>query len=274
MNNGQPPTSVALYTEVHGSGDPILCLHGLGGSLFTWRHFITPFSQNHKLITVDFRGSGQSPKPLDTHYSIEEHANDIYEIIIKEDLTNLTLVGNSLGGAVALLVAIRLSEQDPSRLAKLVLISSGGDKKKIPLHLKLLRSFLGKPMLRLSPSRLAARMVLGVCYFDKSKPTREQVDAYAGPLANRAGKNALLQTARQCIPQNFEEILAKLKTLTVPTFILWGRQDAVIPVSVGEQLHQVIPNSTLEIIEQCGHIPQEENPDETIARVSKFLLAT
>ncbi len=274
MSNPPPSTSITLYKEIAGNGDPILCLHGMGASLFTWRHFVAAFSQNHKLITVDFRGSGKSPKPLDTHYSIEEHANDIYELIIKENLTNLTLVGNSLGGAVALLVAIRLTEQDPSRLAKLVLIASGGDKKRLPLHLRLLRSFLGKAMLQLSPSKIAAHMVLRVCYYDKSKATKEQVVAYANPFKDRAGKNALLQTARQCIPQNFDEVLAKLKSITVPTFILWGRQDAIIPVSVGEQLHQLIPNSTLEIIEQCGHIPQEENPDETIALISKFLLST
>ena len=132
MNNGQPPTSVTLYKEVYGSGDPILCLHGLGASLFTWRHFIAPFSQNNKLITVDFRGCGKSPKPDDTHYSIEELADDIYNLIISENLTKLTLVGNSLGGAVALLVAVRLTEQDPTRLARLVLIDSGGDKNTYP----------------------------------------------------------------------------------------------------------------------------------------------
>ena len=272
MDNGQ--TSLTLYKEVHGDGDPILCLHGLGASLFTWRHLVAPFSQKNKLITVDFRGCGKSPKPRDTHYSIEEHANDIYNIIIGENLTNLTLVGNSLGGAVALLVAIRLTEQEPPRLAKLVLIDSGGDKKHLPLHLKLLRSILGAPMIHLSPARLAARMVLKVCYYDKEQTTEEQVDAYAGPIASPGGRNALLQTAKQCIPQNFDEILAKLKLITVPTLILWGRQDRVIPLIVGEQLHQAIPNSTLDIIEQCGHIPQEEKPDETIARLTRFLSTT
>ncbi len=265
--------AINLYKEVHGSGDPILCLHGLGASLFTWRHFIAPFSQNNKLITVDFRGAGKSPKPNDTHYAIEEHANDIYNLILAEDLTKLTLIGNSLGGAVSLLLAIRLSEQDPARLSKLILIDSGGDKKNLPIHLKLLRSILGGPIVYLSPSTLAAKMVLRLCYYDKKKTTKEQVAAYATPIASPGGRHALLQTAKQCIPKNFEKVLAKLHTITVPTFILWGREDGVIPLSVGEQLHQAIPNSTLEVIERCGHIPQEENPDETIARISKFLAA-
>lgn len=271
LSNGQASAPINLYKEVYGSGDPILCLHGLGASLFTWRHFIAPFSQNNKLITVDFRGCGKSPKPNDTHYAIEDHASDIYNLILAENLTKLTLVGNSFGGAVALLLAIRLSEQDPARLSKLILIDSGGDKQNLPVHLKLLRSILGEPIVYLSPCKLAARMVLRVCYCDKKKTTKEQVEAYATPIASPGGRHALLQTAKQCIPENFEEVLVKLRTIAVPTFILWGREDTVIPLSVGEQLHQVIPNSTLDIIEQCGHVPQEERPDETIARVSRFL---
>src|SRR5258705_6993595 len=103
MTNLRPSASVSLYKEVYGAGDPILCLHGLGANIYSWRHFITPFSQHNKLILVDFKGCGKSPKPLDTHYSIQHKADDIYNLILADDLTNLTLVGNSLGGGIALL---------------------------------------------------------------------------------------------------------------------------------------------------------------------------
>lgn len=260
-----------MYKEVYGSGDPILCLHGLGASMFSWRHFIAPFSQSNKLILVDFKGCGKSPKPRDTHYSIEEKTDEIYKLIVEENLTNLTLVGNSLGGGVALLLAIRLGELEPVRLSRLVLIDSAGDKRYMPAHLKLVRSILGAPLIYLSPSKLAAKMVLRMCYFDKKKITDEQVEAYASPMASLGGRHALLQTARQCIPPNIDELLAKVKTITVPTFLLWGREDGITPLKVGELLHEAIPNSMLEVIEQCGHVPQEEKPDETIALISKFL---
>ena len=263
-----------LYKEVYGSGDPILCLHGLGASMFSWRHFIAPFSQRNKLILVDFKGCGKSPKPADTHYSIEEHTNEIYKFIISENLTNLTLVGNSLGGAVALLLAVRFSEEEPNRLSRLVLIDSAADKRYMPAHFKLVRSILGLPIIYLSPTKLAVKMVLRRCYYDKNKITSKDGAAYATPMASPGGRHALLQTVRQCIPPNADELLAKVKTITVPTFILWGREDRIIPLKVGELLHQAIPNSTLEIIEQCGHVPQEEKPDETIARISRFLANT
>ena len=271
MTNRQPSASVSLYKEVYGAGDPILCLHGLGANIYSWRHFIAPFSQNNKLILVDFKGCGRSPKPLDTHYSTEEKVEDIYKLILEENLTKLTLVGNSLGGAIALLLAIRLGKQQPDRLSKLVLIDSAGDEGTLPAHLKLLRSPLGTPIIYLAPSKLAALMTLRMCYYDRKRITKKQVNAYAAPLANRGGRHALLHTARQCIPANAKELIAQVATINVPTFILWGREDKVIPLKVGQLLHQLIPNSTLEVIERCGHIPQEEKPEETISRISSFL---
>ena len=271
MTTSQTSPSTSLYKEVYGAGDPILCLHGLGANTYSWRNFITPFSQNNKLILVDFKGCGKSPKPRDTHYSIEEKVDDIYNLIIGGNLTNLTLVGNSLGGAIALLLAIRLENEKSDRLSKLILIDSAGDKKSLPPHLNLLRSPLGTPMIYLSPSKLAAKITLRMCYYDGTKITKEQVKAYAAPLASLGGRHALLQTARQCIPENADELIAAASTITVPTLIIWGREDKVIPLKVGELLHQLLPNSTLEIIEECGHIPQEEKPDETIARISRFL---
>jgi pimeloyl-ACP methyl ester carboxylesterase len=190
---------------------------------------------------------------------------------MEENLTNLTLIGNSLGGAIALLLAIRLQEQEPGRLSRLVLIGSAGDKRYLPAHLTLARSILGAPIIHLSPPKLAARIILSLCYFDRKKISREQVEAYARPMESWEGRHALLQTTRQCIPPNADELLAKVKSLTVPTFILWGREDRIMPIRVGELLHEVIPNSTLEIIERCGHIPQEEKPDETIERISRFI---
>jgi len=272
MSNDETATYPSLYKEVYGSGDPILCLHGLGASMYSWRHFIAPFSQNNKLILVDFKGCGQSPKPKDGHYSIGEHADAVYRMIIEENLTRLTLVGNSLGGAIALLVASRLQEQNPNRLSNLVLIDSAGDKDRVPGHLKLVRSILGKPVIYFAPSKLAAKLVMKMCYYDKKRITSDDVAAYARPIASRGGRHALLQTARQCIPSNAAELLAKVKTITVPTLILWGRADGIIPLAVGELLHREIPNSKLEVIEECGHVPQEEKPEETIERISRFLM--
>ncbi len=265
------PNTIALHKMVYGSGDPILCLHGLGANSYSWRHFIEPFSKNNKLILVDFRGCGESPKPTDKNYSAKTHAEDIYNLIIEEDLKNLTIVGNSFGGGIGLMLAIRLSKEAPERLAKLILIDAGAYKQFMPRYLKLLRTFVGPAMTRALPAKAAARFVLTASYYDRKKISNEQVVAYARPFSSREARHALLETTRQMVPSDIDETIGKLGEITVPTLVLSGRQDRVVPLAAAELLHRAIPNSTLEVLEQCGHIPQEEKPEETIARISRFL---
>jgi pimeloyl-ACP methyl ester carboxylesterase len=260
-----------LYKEEHGDGDPILCLHGLGANIFTWRHFIAPLSANNKLILVDLKGFGKSAKPEDGYYSLQNHADAVYELILKNDWRRLTLIGNSYGGALALLLAGRLEESAPSRLLKLVLIDAAAYKEYLPRYVKLMRTIMGSLMIFLLPARLSVRFVLNLSCFDQGKIKEEQVAAYAGPLGDPGARNALLQTVRQGVPPNAHELVTKFKNISVPTLILWGRHDKVIPLKAGELLNQALRNSVLEVVEQCGHIPQEEQPQKTIARISKFL---
>jgi pimeloyl-ACP methyl ester carboxylesterase len=264
-------TSEYLYKEEYGEGDPILCLHGLGANIFTWHYFIDSFSKNHKLVLVDLKGCGRSAKPEDELYSIQDHADALYELILQNDWRRITLVGNSYGGALALLLAGRLEENDSSRISSLVLIDAGAYKEYLPGYVRLMRTILGSPIIFLMPARQAVRSVLEFSFYDRKKITEEQIAAYARPLLDPGTRNALLQTMRQCIPADADELVAKFKNISVPTLLLWGRHDRVVPVRVGELLNQAIPNSVLEVFEDCGHIPQEEQPQKTIARISQFL---
>jgi pimeloyl-ACP methyl ester carboxylesterase len=267
-------SKTGLHCEIYGKGDPILALHGLGSSTYTWgklNEYPHPF-QNYSLIFVDLKGCGKSPKPPDKHYSIIEQADLIYQFILEHDLRNLALMGNSYGGGVSLLLAIRLCELDPGRLAKLILIDSGGYNKKLPIYLKLLRvPILGWIAANILPARTASRMILKQAYYDNNEITEDQVEAYAVPLAAKGGRHALHQIAKQAIPRNIDEIVSKYKTICVPTLILWGRQDKIIPVEIGEQLRQDIPGSRLELIDKVGHIPQEEVPGKVIPLILDFL---
>src|SRR5688500_5260558 len=119
---GRSTTKTELHHETYGDGDPVLCLHGLGACLYTWRNLVEPLSQNHKLILVDLKGCGDSPKPRDGRYSVQDQSELIYRFIQHHDLKNLTLIGSSYGGAVALMLATMLCEMDRGRLSKLILI--------------------------------------------------------------------------------------------------------------------------------------------------------
>jgi pimeloyl-ACP methyl ester carboxylesterase len=270
-------TPVKMYYEVHGleDGNPLLCIHGFGASLYSWRDFVaagSPLTANYKVITIDLKGCGKSPKPDDTRYSPLDHGELIYKFILEHDLRNLTLIGNSLGGGLSLLLAIMLMENgELSRLKSLVLIDSAAYKKYNPLYLKALAVPIINLAAYLIPSRLAAKQVLRTCYYDSNKITEEQIAAYAAPLSAAGARHALLETGKQIIPPNFDEFVAKYKTIMTPTLIIWGKQDRILPLEGGEQLHQDIKHSTLKVIDQCGHIPQEERPEITIPAVFNFL---
>jgi pimeloyl-ACP methyl ester carboxylesterase len=276
MSNGNPTTPQDLYYEVYGEANPrpLLCIHGFGASLYSWRNFKDPLSKNYRLILLDLKGAGKSPKPNDTHYSTQDHADLIYGFIQEKNLRNLTLIGNSLGGALSLWLSIMLIEKQPGRLRSLILIDAGAYKEYIPFYVKLIGvPIIGVAAVYLIPATCMARSVLKLAYYDPGKITEEQIAAYAAPLAAPGGKHALLETGKQIIPPNIDELTANYKDINVPTLIIWGRQDKVIDPIVGNLLDQAIPNSTLQWIDQCGHVPQEERPEATIPLVMDFLRA-
>jgi len=236
----------------------MLFLHGLGGSTFSWRYMVAPFSVDHQVVLIDFRGEGKSPKPDDDHYSIVDQGDLIHQFILEHDLKNLTLVGSSYGGGVSLLVAMRLCEENPSRLSKLVLIDSAGYPDHLPLFLKVLRTpILGWLVVHTLPAKMQIRMVLKKSYYDPANITEQQVDAYAGPLASPGGRHALLEIGKRAIPKDIQSYIDRYPTISVPTLILWGEDDQVLPRLIGERLKAAIPNSLpLELIPLAGHIPQ------------------
>ncbi len=261
-----------LYCEMYGSGDPILFIHGLGGSTYSWRYMIDPFKENYQVILIDLRGEGKSPKPKDKNYSIVEQSELIHQFIVEKNLRKLTLVGNSYGGGVSLLVSMRLVNERPLRLAKLVLIDSAGYPDHLPDFIKLMQNpILGELAVYLLPPALQIYIVLHKSYYDPCKITKEQIRKYAKPIKERGGRHALLQLARQAIPSDICDYIDKYPTIKVPTLILWGDDDRVLPELIGCRLDAAIPDSTMEIINQAGHIPQEEQPEQVICHIKQFL---
>src|SRR5438876_6223191 len=158
MSNPTPTATADLHYKIYGAGNPVLCLHGFGASLFSWRNFVTPLSRKYQLILIDLKGSGNSPKPPDRKYSTQDHADLIYKFILDHDLKDLTLVGNSFGGALCLLLAIMLLEKAPGRLRALVLIDSGAYKQYIPWYLKLIGfPIIGALAIYLTPASFMAK---------------------------------------------------------------------------------------------------------------------
>lgn len=255
---------------------PLLAIHGLGASMYSWRNFVEKPEDTfpgYQIILIDLKGAGTSAKPHDKNYSILTQRDLVLQFIQERNLENLTLVGNSYGGAVSLLVAIELCKpEQPRILSKLILIDSGGYNLLLPWYLKLLRTpVLGWLALHILSPKQSADTVLKNAYYNDHLITQEQIAAYAEPIGSPGGRYALLQTAKGVIPKDINGIIAKYPSINVPTFILWGLDDEVIPLEIGKMLHAAIPGSRLEIINDCGHVPQEEKPAETICWMREFL---
>jgi pimeloyl-ACP methyl ester carboxylesterase len=196
----------------------------------------------------------------------------IFKFIVAHKLTNLTIVGHSFGGGVALFTALKLLKERPGYLKRLVLIDAASYKQDLPSFIDILRTpLLGRLAVSLLSDQQKVRMVLKESYYDDSKITDEQVKAYAAPLKSDGGTYALTKTAQSIIPRNIQQISGQYKTINVPTLILWGRQDKIVPLQIAHQLKNDIIDSSLVIIEECGHIPHEEKPAEAIQAISDFL---
>lgn len=269
---GPPEAPVRLFYETRGTGSPILLIHGFGSSTFTWRRIAPALAEKNKVIAVDLKGFGQSDKPLDEHYSIFDQAQLIKQLILEKDLNNLTLIGHSYGGGISLMLALDEDARLKGRIAKLVLLDTIAYPQNIPVAFKMmdlpLMSHLG---VRMVPPEMQARVALRLAYFDDSKIGQETVDTYAAPLRTIAGKHAVIQSARQIVPQGLAEISQRYPTITQPTLIAWCDNDKIVPLDIGLELRRNMPTSRLEIISQCGHMPQEEQPEATLRLIQDFI---
>ena len=268
---------VKMYYEVSGreDGPPLLCIHGFGASLYSWRNFVaagSPLLAKYKVLTIDLKGCGKSPKVYGNDYSVHDHANLIYEFIHEHNLQNLTLIGNSFGGALSLLLTLMLGDHDPARLKSIVLIDAGCYADLIPFYLKILSwPVIGFVASYIVPSKLTAWGVLRKAYYDRKKITKDQVENYATPLSLPGARHALWQTGAQIIPLNFPELAARYKDIRVATQIIWGENDKIIIPEAARRLKRDIPHAELAWVPECGHIPQEEQPDKTIPPIMTFL---
>ncbi|HEY3129847.1 MAG TPA: alpha/beta hydrolase [Acidobacteriota bacterium] len=265
-------THSGLHYETHGSGRPVLFLHGFGAHLYTWKHLVEPLSKRNRILLADLKGHGQSPKPKDKKYSVYDQADLVHELICKENLSDLTIVGHSFGGAVALVVALRFIEEKELRLSKLALLDSAAFRQSLPRFVKMLRTTLINVIsLNLLPYKFQIRTVLWETYFDSAKISEDFVESYAKILGMPGAKHALMETAKQIIPSDIDRLASEYRKIKLPTLIVWGGEDRTVPLEIGERLSQVLPNSEMVVIEKCGHVPQEEQPEELLKIISRFL---
>jgi pimeloyl-ACP methyl ester carboxylesterase len=270
-------TSLPLHvTELRDPGvtstDVFLMVHGYAGSSYTWRHWSPKLAARGRVLLVDLKGFGEAPKPDDGRYTTTDLADLIVELVRELDLTQLTLVGYSLGGGLCLISALRLLDQRERRLDRMVLVAAPAYQQRLPplVPLSNVPTFSSLTAKALGV-RTIMRSVLRSIVFDRERVTEEQVEAYARALEEPEGLRAAMDVGRSIVPDNLDDLVRRYPEIDVPTLLLWGEQDPVIPLWVGERLADDLPRARLVVMPECGHVPPEEHPDASFAHLAAFL---
>jgi pimeloyl-ACP methyl ester carboxylesterase len=121
------------------------------------------------------------------------------------------------------------------------------------------------------PPEVQTRVALRIAYFDNSKIDPDEVETYAAPLKTAGGKHAIIHSARQIVPDGLAELSERYGSIKLPTLILWCDHDRIVPLGIGLKLRRTLPNSTFRLVEDCGHMPQEEQPETTLKLIQAFL---
>jgi 4,5:9,10-diseco-3-hydroxy-5,9,17-trioxoandrosta-1(10),2-diene-4-oate hydrolase len=255
-----------------GKGSPIILIHGLGASLEWWQFNIDMLSAGYRIIALDFLGFGLSSKPS-TAFSLNLASEFMRSFLDVLELARASLVGNSLGGLIALYAASRM----PDRVDKLVLVDNAGLGQKLSILLRLGSVYpVGELALSLR-NRLTVKMFLSRLVYDSKKLPPQLIDCVLRMFSLPQSAEACLQVLRTGVNLKGikEEIWRSLQkaasSLPHETLIVWGAEDRITPLNQAHAGKGLIRNSRLHVIESCGHIPQVECPEEFNQAVLDFL---
>lgn len=255
--------------------ETFVLIHGYGASSYMWRYWAEPLATRGRVLLIDLKGFGSAPKPDDDRYAPPDLARAVMDLVRELDLRRLTLIGQSLGGGVALLTAIALHDEGRGRLKRMVLLAAAAYRQRLPPLVPLSkRPRLSAALLRLVGPRRVVRWVLRSIVYDPSAVTDGEVEEYARPLATPAGVRSAFAAGRRILPPDIDERSRRYRELDVPVLLVWGDHDRVVPLWVGERLERELPDARLVVIPECGHVAAEERPAESLALVERFLDAT
>jgi pimeloyl-ACP methyl ester carboxylesterase len=262
---------IVRYRTVGHGPRQILFLHGFAASLHTWDDLLPFFpAERFTLHLLDLKGHGGSSRPLGGDYSPLRNAEIATAFIRSRPLPRVTLIGHSLGGAIALLTALMAPEVE-----RLVMIGAPAYPQPIPYYMERLGlPVIGPLALTLLPARMIARRGLESAFHRHDRITARLIARYAAYYRGGKVACALARTVRHIVPDNFAELVARYREVTVPVLLLWGAHDRIVPLWQGERLQRELPDVRLDVIPDCGHNPHEERPDTTFARLAAFFDAT
>jgi len=255
---------VSLHYVEQGDGPPVVLVHGLGASTFSFRRNIPELARHFHVIALDLMGFGYSERPARGDYSLTAHATRLADFIYAVGLDRATVVGHSMGGAVALRAAVEY----PERIERLILVASARpqDVKRMGAARLLapVMPLIGAIALHNERFRLA---VLRSAMYNRSSIDEEMIAGYFAPMhavGHMAAFRHLARDVGKDRPMRVEDVHQ-------PTLIIAGANDRWIMPSRARWLHRRIPHARLEVVPECGHLVPEERPEEFNRLVAEFV---
>ena len=249
---------------------PIVLLHGTGASLHTFDTWSNELQKDYRIIRMDLPGFGLTGPFPDRNYSMDHYVDFLEKFLTSLGISQCILGGNSLGGAISWQFAVK----NPRMVNKLILIDAAGyplESESVPVAFKIARiPILNKVLTFITPRRMVRSSVENV-YADQSKVTDSVVDRYFKLTLREGNRQALVD--RMAAEADIDHA-DMIKNISQPTLVLWGEQDLLIPLSYAHKFHRDLPNSDLIILENTGHVPMEESPEESLVPVLAFLSVT
>lgn len=260
-----------------GEGPVIVLVHGMAGSSATWRFVLPALAERFTVIAPDLPGHGESAKPRGD-YSLGAFASSVRDLLVALGHERATLVGQSLGGGVAM----QFAYQFPERCERLALVSSGGLGQEVNLLLRALALPGTEYVLPLACTNWVHDAGTTVAKWLRNvglRPSPHVVEIWEsyGSLADAQARIAFLHTLRSVVDQAGQRVSAADRfylAAHVPTLIVWGSSDSIIPVSQARATHEAISGSRLEIFEGAGHFPHCEAPERFAEVLVDFMAST
>jgi 2-hydroxy-6-oxonona-2,4-dienedioate hydrolase len=237
------------YYESGNVGEPLLLLHGLFGALSNFGVLIEHFSKDYRVV-IPMLPIYDLPM---TEVGVGGLVKYVDAFVKFKNYDRVHLLGNSLGGHVGLLYAVKC----PERIGSITLTGSSG----------LFESAFGNDFPRRGDYEYMRKKTADT-FYDPATATKELVDEVFGVVNDRMKALKVVMTAKSAVRHNLED---QLKHITAPTLLIWGMQDIVTPPFVGEKFRDKIVNSELHFVDKCGHAPMMERPEEFNAILAQFL---
>lgn len=252
-----------VYQEAGSPANPkVILLHGLGGDMTNWAMTVPALAAKYHVFAPDQVGFGKSDKPI-ANYRIAMLVEFLDRFCAKLGIEKATLVGNSLGGWTAASFAVA----HPQKVEKIVLVDAAGYSPKYWGGPTLDRAALGG----LNPSTTAQlKAMFALIFYNKAMSSDAFIEqAFTAKL--KRGDGGTINSFIDSFLRGEDSLDETARTIKAPTLVIWGRQDGLTPLAIGEAFARDIAGAQLVVLDQCGHVPQVEKAGEFNAALLKFL---